>query len=355
VGSVRFGYDGNANYRTESSAPYALAGDTGGDYNVWTPTLGTHSLTATPYSGSGATGTAGTPLTVAFTVLDQAALPPAAPSNLAAVAVSSSQVNLSWTDNSGDEAGFKIERNTGTGGTYAQIATAGADVTSYQNTGLAASTTYVYRVRAYNSSGDSAWSNEVSATTPAAPAGPAIASFTLINADTDSDIGPLSSGAVLDFAALPTANLNIRANPSPATVGSVRFGYDANSNFRTENAAPYALAGDSGGNYAAWTPSAGTHSLTATPYSGSSASGTAGAPLTITFTIVGVPSTRALAVEEGVVEEIPPGEEPPPADTATVDAAAGDGGGDCGATGAEIFLVLGLLALRRGLRRRPMK
>jgi transcriptional regulator CtsR len=93
---------------------------------------------------------------------------PSAPSNLAASAVSSSQINLTWTDNSSNETGFKIERKTGSGGTYAQIATVGANVTSYSNTGLSASTTYYYRVRATNSGGDSAYSNEAYATTQAA-------------------------------------------------------------------------------------------------------------------------------------------------------------------------------------------
>ena len=51
VGSVRFALDGNANFQTESVAPYALAGDTAGDYNPWTPALGAHTLTATPFTG----------------------------------------------------------------------------------------------------------------------------------------------------------------------------------------------------------------------------------------------------------------------------------------------------------------
>ena len=92
------------------------------------------------------------------------------PSSLTATAVSNSQINLTWKDNAGNESGFKIERKTGVGGTYAQIATVGANVVSYQNTGLAASTTYYYRVRAYNASGNSAYSGEVGATTPAFPA-----------------------------------------------------------------------------------------------------------------------------------------------------------------------------------------
>ncbi len=91
---------------------------------------------------------------------------PAAPTGLSATAVSSSQIDLSWTDNSTDETGFKIERKTGAGGTYGQIDTVGAGITTYQNTGLSASTEYYYRVRAYNADGDSDYSNEANATTP---------------------------------------------------------------------------------------------------------------------------------------------------------------------------------------------
>lgn len=99
--------------------------------------------------------------------------PPAAPTGLTATAASSSQINLAWTDASTNEAGFKIERCTGAGcSDFAQIATVGANVTSYSNTGLTASTSYSYRVRAYNGAGDSAYSHVASATTPAAPALP---------------------------------------------------------------------------------------------------------------------------------------------------------------------------------------
>jgi hypothetical protein len=90
---------------------------------------------------------------------------PAAPSVLAATAVSPSRIDLAWKDNSLNESGFKIERKTGSGGIWAQVATPGAGATAWSNTGLSASTTYFYRVRATNAGGDSAWSNEASATT----------------------------------------------------------------------------------------------------------------------------------------------------------------------------------------------
>ena len=85
--------------------------------------------------------------------------PPAAPSNLTATKVASRQIKLTWTDNSNNEDGFKIERSSGSGGAFTQIATVGTNATSYTNTGLKRSRTYCYRTRAYNGSGNSAYSN----------------------------------------------------------------------------------------------------------------------------------------------------------------------------------------------------
>jgi hypothetical protein len=91
---------------------------------------------------------------------------PTAPSGLTATPVSATQINLSWTDNSSNETGFKIERQTG-GGSFSQIATTGTNVKTYNNTALTAETVYSYRVRSYNGSGDSGYSNTITATTPA--------------------------------------------------------------------------------------------------------------------------------------------------------------------------------------------
>src|SRR5882724_5318281 len=97
--------------------------------------------------------------------------PPTAPTNLAATAAGSSQINLSWTNTSTTQTGVKIERSTDNL-TFTQIAVASATAVSYSDGGLSASTTYFYRVRATNASGDSAYSNTASATTQSPPPPP---------------------------------------------------------------------------------------------------------------------------------------------------------------------------------------
>jgi subtilisin family serine protease len=96
---------------------------------------------------------------------DDAATHLAEPGGLSAAPVSDSRINLSWTDSSNAESGFRIERKQGSGGTYSEIATVSENVTTYGNTGLEASTTYYYRVNAYDGGGNSEYSNEVHATT----------------------------------------------------------------------------------------------------------------------------------------------------------------------------------------------
>jgi hypothetical protein len=90
--------------------------------------------------------------------------------------------------------------------------------------------------------------------------------LTLINADTDTDIRHLNAVDTIDFSALSTRNLNIRADFSQSGIGSVVFAVNG-AQYRTESAAPSTLARDSGGDYCAWIPAAGHQTIAATAYS----------------------------------------------------------------------------------------
>ncbi|MHC1729221.1 MAG: Ser-Thr-rich GPI-anchored membrane family protein [Syntrophobacteraceae bacterium] len=90
---------------------------------------------------------------------------PMAPSRLTALAMSATQIDLTWKDNSNNESGFSIERKKGTAGTYALVGEVGPNVTAFSDGGLDPETRYFYRVRAYESSGVSSYSNEANAVT----------------------------------------------------------------------------------------------------------------------------------------------------------------------------------------------
>jgi FtsP/CotA-like multicopper oxidase with cupredoxin domain len=90
--------------------------------------------------------------------------PPEAPTNLVAAAISTSEIELSWQDNSITEEGFRMER-MGTAPDFMEIGRVGADITSYIDRELNPNTTCTYRVCAYNELGGSPYSNEASATT----------------------------------------------------------------------------------------------------------------------------------------------------------------------------------------------
>jgi hypothetical protein len=109
----------------------------------------------------------GVPSVASIIQLGDAALP-AAPSGLTATTPLSSDVALSWTDNSSNESGFSIERSTDGGSTFTQIGTVGPNDAAYADTAVLPSTPYQYRVRAYNAAGVSAYSNSLSVITPAA-------------------------------------------------------------------------------------------------------------------------------------------------------------------------------------------
>lgn len=115
-----------------------------------------------------------------------------------------------------------------------------------------------------------------------APQEPSVVSFTLVDASTDAPIpsfDPFQDGATLNLAALPSDDLNVRANTLPRRVGSVRF--DFGGRYHVDSEVPYAFAPT-----ASWTPPLGSHRLAATAYSHEGARGAAGAALELSFNVV---------------------------------------------------------------------
>ena len=154
--------------------------------------------------------------------------PPAAPTALLASAVSSSQINLGWSDNASDESGYSIERSAD-GVNFSAIASTGAGVTAYSDSGLVAATTYFYRVAAFNANGNSAYSNISSATTDNAGSGTSV-QVGVINVATNALGGGIKQG---------TAEIQViddLGNPVAGAVVSGEFSGDINEIINTSTA-----------------------------------------------------------------------------------------------------------------------
>jgi chitodextrinase len=162
--------------------------------------------------------------------------PPTAPANLAATAASASQINLAWTastDNVG-VTGYMVERCTGAAcANFAQIATPTA--TTFSDTGLTASTSYSYRVRATDAAGNlSAYSNTASASTPAPP-----------------DTTPPTAPANLAATAASASQINLAWTASTDNVGVTGYRVErcqgpACSNFLQVSAPTATIVSDTG-------------------------------------------------------------------------------------------------------------
>jgi chitodextrinase len=154
---------------------------------------------------------------------------PVAPSGLVALAISSSQINLTWQDNSNNESGFIVQRASSSSGPWTQIGLVGANVTSCAHTGLTASTTYYYRVCAFNTSGNSAFAAVTSATTPALP---------------DTSAPSIPSGVTA--TATSTSQVSVSWSASTDTGGSGLAGYQVYRNGTLVTTTTATSYGDSG-------------------------------------------------------------------------------------------------------------
>lgn len=135
----------------------------GDDYGAWIDVFN-NGLWVFSDSSTGISLTAGETTTLTYQVV---LLPvPEAPSNLSAEPVSTSEISLTWTDNSDNEDGFIIERRTTEEASFSSIDSVEANVTEYNDTGLTPCTEYHYQVCAYNLGGNSDYTDVANATTP---------------------------------------------------------------------------------------------------------------------------------------------------------------------------------------------
>ncbi len=152
----------------------------------------------------------------------------AAPSNLTTTVLSTTEIRLYWQDNSNNEDGFKIEYGLNPNGPFNQIGVFGAGVTTCRAYNLTSNTTYYYRIRAYNSDGNSSYTPVVSATTLPPP-------------DTTVPTGSIkiNNGASYTNSASVTLQLQAQDNPGGSGLSQMRFSNDSSL---WSNPEPYASA-----------------------------------------------------------------------------------------------------------------
>lgn len=125
--------------------------------------------------------------------------------------------------------------------------------------------------------------------------------FTLINADSNEDIKELRDGDTINLA---SPRITMRANTSPAVVGSVLFRLSGPFSRRhIENTAPYALFANRKGNYYGRAFPAGNYTLTATPYSAAKGKGDKGTPLIVHFTVTNTIASSLTQADATSVQE----------------------------------------------------
>ena len=147
------------------------------------------------------------------------------------------QLDLSWVDNSAGQAGFIVQRATGTAGTYTQIGQSPPGATSYTDTTVSLGTTYCFQVAAFDSAGTSSFSNVACGSPPGG--------FTLAVADTGIGAGTVTSspagincGTACSYTYLAGTAVTLTATPSS---GSTFSGWSSGG---CSGTSPCALAGN---------------------------------------------------------------------------------------------------------------
>ncbi|WP_028978395.1 PKD domain-containing protein [Sporocytophaga myxococcoides] len=292
-GSVKFILNGST-FRVENEAPFALAGDNNGNYNAWLPSnQGYYTIVAQEFSGNNGTGTLLRSTTINFFVqvinfgqspvanagIDKNITLPTTSTTFTGSASSpgGSIIGTLWTYINGPAQSLGIDNPV--------IANPTSLTTNV--TGFVAPGQYLFRLSATNNFGITAYDDIYVNVN-----GQSVYGFRIVRGGTEGDGFLISDGDIVNLALYEATNLNFQALTSPESIGSVRFNYDGTN--RTENQPPYAFYGDINGVYNGGPITNGNHTLSAIPYTGNNATGTAGLSKTISFTVInGASSLRA--------------------------------------------------------------
>lgn len=274
VGSIVFNLTGTqTRTQIESIAPYALFGGTSTIYNPWTPAVGGFTLSVIPHSLTQGGGIAGKTFTVNFSVMDLKA--PVITSSSTASGTEKAAFSYQITaanspagyDASGLPSGLTINTSTGVISGVPTIPGKFSVTLSAKNAAGSGSETLVLTIAP-------------------APVVQEVLSFTLVNADNNTDIKTINNGETISLAGLPSQHLNIRANTSISPIESVKFDLSGPvARVSIENNAPYALFRNSGNDYFTSNMPVGSYTLKATPFAADDAMGAAGVSKSISFTI----------------------------------------------------------------------
>jgi hypothetical protein len=255
VGSVRFGYNNIASFRTESESPYAMCGDIKGIYNSCSElAIGSHTVTATPWSGERATGTSGKSASVSFTIVTNTPAPVPVPVPVPRPVPVPIIVPVPRPVPVAVPVPVPVQVPTPI---------------------------------------------EVPVPSPATTVG-RVTKLRLVNASPgnigQTIIDSLSNGVVIDLSNYPPDQVFSIEAVTSGQVASIRFGYQTEAKYSVESSLPFAMCGNTGTRYnrCDGLASIGAQTVTATPYSSSGAKGTSGTPITIIFAIIQNPTPIAL-------------------------------------------------------------
>jgi hypothetical protein len=210
---------------------------------------------------------------------------------LTARVLNGNTIELTFVDNTYQDYGYEIERSPSSPQYMPVYAPDSGQTFIITDTFVNPNTTYTYSVTAYTlGEGWPEYKNTAVVTVTTETDALTVSSFTLVDPNTDQDIGPLNEGDLVD----PSAKPNIRANTDSRTSSVIFY---LNGVKRVENEAPYAYFTDAKGDYRPGRLKPGYYELEATPYSDNNGKGTKGLTTKVSF-YVSTPSTATAMMQE---------------------------------------------------------